>query len=288
MALIGHEADKVGNNSGSNQASIKMKPSAANGGGANVKMPMPKLSVKEDVEEMFAGSDLSEDFKEKASTLFEAAVTARALVETARLEEEFEEKLQEAVEEINEELTTRIDAYLGYVVENWMEENEVAIESTLRNEIAGEFIDGLKNLFAEHYIDVPQEKVDVMEALAEKVEVLEAKLDEQIQENVEYKNALVEVEKEQVFESFLGDLAMSQQEKFKALSEGVDFDGDLDAYARKLSIIKENYFSSEKKVFATSTNIEEETFEGEISESVVSVDPVVSAIARSISKNAKR
>lgn len=291
MALIGKEASHLpgGANEMGNENSIRAKGSNAVGkAGPRVNMPMPKLSVKEDVEEMFEGSDLSEEFKEKASTLFEAAVTARAMVEVARLEEEFEVQLEEAVTEINEELSLRIDSYLGYVVENWIKENEVAIESSLRNELTGEFIEGLKNLFAEHYIDLPENKIDVVESLADKVESLEIKLSEQIQENAEYKQAFVEVEKEQVFESMIQDLAMSQQEKFAALAEGVDFDGDLDTYARKLSIIKENYFTSEKKA-PVSTNIVEETFEGDLVEhNNGSYDPAVSAIAKAISKSIKR
>jgi hypothetical protein len=273
----------VGDKSGSNQASIDMK----GGSGPKTRDAMPKLSMKEDVEEMFSGSDLSEEFKEKASTLFEAAVQARIIAESARLEEEFEEKLVEAVAEINEELTTKVDSYLDYVVEQWMEDNAVAIESTLRNELTTEFIEGLKGLFAEHYIDVPQEKISVIESLAEKVDQLEEKLTESISENAELKKAFVEVEKNEVFESFLSDLALSQQEKFAALAEGVDFDGDLETYARKLTIIKENYFGAEKKA-PVSTNIVEETFEGETNTEVVNVDPVMSRYAQAISKSIKK
>ena len=284
MAQFGPGKDYgVGDKSGANQSSIDMK----GGKGPKTKDAMPKLNVREDVEEMFSGSDLSEEFKEKASTLFEAAVSARVFVEQARLEEEFESKLEEAVAEINEELTNKVDTYLDYVVEQWMEDNEVAIESTLRNELSSEFIEGLKGLFAEHYIDVPQEKIDVIESLADKVEQLEEKLTESISENVELKKAFVEVEKKEVFESFLSDLALSQQEKFAALAEGVNFDGDLDVYSRKLAIIKENYFATEKKA-PVSTNIVEETFEGETSSDVVSVDPVMSRYAQAISKSIKK
>jgi vacuolar-type H+-ATPase subunit E/Vma4 len=249
---------------------------------------MPKLSVKEDVEEMFNGHDLSEDFKEKASTLFEAAIQARLIAETARLEEEFDEKLEEAVAEINEELTSKIDSYLDYVVEQWMEDNEVAIESTLRNELAEEFIEGLKGLFSEHYIDVPQEKIDVIESLASKVEELEAMVSETLEENNQLKDALVGTEKKEVFESFLDDLALTQQEKFKALAEGIDFDGDLETYAKKLSVIKENYFGVEKKA-PTSTNIVEETFEGDTKDTnTVNVDPTMSFYAQAISRTLKK
>jgi hypothetical protein len=290
MNLIGKETSHLPGsaNEKSNENSIRMKGSYAVGkGGPSTNMPMPKISVKEDVEEMFSESDLSEEFKEKASTLFEAAVTARTMVEIARLEEEYEIQLEEAIESVNEELTSRIDSYLDYVVEQWMTENEVAVESTLRNEITTDFIDGLKNLFAEHYIDVPSDKVDVIEALADKVEVLEAKLDEQINENVDIKRAMLDVEKETILESYFDDLALSQQEKFTALAEGVEFDGDLDKYSRKLSIIKETYFAAGKKV-ATSTNIEEETFESDVASETVSYDASVNKYVTAISRSIKK
>ena len=290
MALIGKEASHLPGNANekSNENSIRMKGSHAVGKeGPKANMPMVKISVKEDVEEMFAGQDLSEEFKEKASTLFEAAVTARAMVEVARLEEDYEVKLTEAVEEINEEITSRVDSYLDYVVEQWMTDNQVAIETTLRNEITNDFISGLKNLFAEHYIEVPEDKVDVIEALADKVEVLEAKLDEQINENVEIKRAMVEVEKETVLESYFDGLALSQQEKFAALAEGVDFDGDIDTYSRKLSIIKETYFVSSKRA-PTSTNIEEETFEGDVTTGTIGIDPSVNKYVQAISRSIKK
>jgi hypothetical protein len=274
----------VGDNSVSNQSSIDMK----GGSGPKTKDPMPKLSVKEDVEDMFAGQDLSEEFKEKATTIFEAAVTARAMLEVARLEEEYEEALDEAVSEINEELTSKLDTYLDYVTEQWMEANEVAIESTLRNEVMEEFVDGLKNLFVEHYMDVPEDKVDVIESLATKVEELEEKLNEQITENVEMKRAFVEVEKEKVLESYVSELALSQQEKFEALAEGIDFDGDIETYSRKLSIIKDKYFT-EQKTAPVDTNITEETFEGETgSTDTVSYDPSVKRYADIISKTLRK
>jgi len=275
----------VGDKSASNQASVDMK----GGAGPKTRDPMPKLkklSVKEDVEEMFAGSDLSEEFKDNAATLFEAAVNARAMVEIARLEEEYENAFVESVTEITEELTSKLDSYLEYVTEQWMEANEVAIESTLRNELMEEFIGGLKGLFAEHYIDVPQEKVNVIEALAEKVESLEAVLDEAINENVELKRTVAEVEKEEILESLCDGLALSQVEKFKALAEGIDFDGDLETYGRKLTFVKESYFANKKQV--VSTNIEEETFEGETSTNTVSIDPVVNRYVQAITKNLKK
>jgi hypothetical protein len=272
----------VGDKSGSNQASVDMK----GGKGPKTRDAMPTLNVKEDVEEMFNGQDLSEEFKTNAATLFEAAVSARVVVEQARLEEEFESKLTEAVTEITEELTTKVDAYLDYIVESWMEANEVAIESTLRNELMEEFIEGLKGLFAEHYIEVPADKIDVLESLAAKVEALEAKLDETINENAELKNAVADVEKVQVFEELCDGLALSQVEKFKALAEGIEFDGDIETYSKKLAFVKESYFK--EKTAPAASNIEEETFEGETTTTTSVIDPIVNRYVQAISQTVKK
>jgi hypothetical protein len=299
MDLIGKETSHLPGsaNDSSNRNSLNMKASYATGsGGASSADPMPRLdhknnpiasSMKEDVEEMFDGEDLSEEFREKASTIFEAAVTARTLVEMARLEEEYEERLQEEVTSIAESLETNLDSYLDYVVDNWMKDNEVAIESTLRNEIMEEFIGGLKGLFAEHYIDVPTEKVNVIEELASKVEELEIRLDDSINENVQLKKTVLESTKTDILEELAENLNLVQSEKFFALAEGVAFDGDLNAYKRKLSYVKETYFPTSKKVY--NSNIEEETFEGNttLNESV-SNDPAINRYAQIISRTVKR
>ena len=288
MAQFGPGKDwGVGDKSGANQSTLDMKPSHAEATkGPKTKYPMPKLNVKEDMDELFVGQDLSEEFKENVSTLFEAAVNARAMVEIARLEEEYETKVAEDLAAFNTELTSKIDTYLDYVVEQWMKENEVAIESTLRNELMEEFMDGLKNLFSEHYISVPQTKVDVLETLAHKVSELEDKLDESITENVALRNTLLEANRAEVFESIAQDLALTQQEKFYSLVEGIEFDGDLETYEKKLKIIKENYFKTETTSY--SSNIEEETFEGENASETVSVDPSVNRYVQAITRNLKK
>lgn len=275
-------------NSSKNTSTLDMKPSHATGGttGPKTKDGMPKLNVKEDIEEMFADQDLSEEFKEKTATLFEAAVNIRVQTEIARLEEEYETKLQEDLRVFNEELTSKLDTYLDYVVENFMKENEVAIESTLRNELTAEFMEGLRNLFAEHYIDVPEEKVNVVEAMAEKVASLEQELDEAIEIIAEKNSVIVEAARREIFEELSSDLALTQQDKFSALAEGIEFDGDLEVYSRKLSIIKENYFRNETTI--TTSNIEEETFEGETSETYTNVDPMVNRYVQAIAKTVKK
>ena len=273
----------VGDNSESNKSTISMKPSDAPSKGPDVKMTMPKLGVKEDVEEMFVGEDLSEEFKEKASTLFEAAINARLTVELSRLEEQYSQTISEEIQAYTESITEKIDAYLDYVVENWVEENKVAIESTLRNEIMEEFIDGLKGLFVEHYIEVPESKIDVIESLAEKVDSLEQLLDETITENSEMKSILSDVAKKEIFEELSSDLALTQQEKFLALAEGIEFDGNVDGYTKKLRIIKETYFNNEQ----VTSNIEEETFEG-TEETQTSTNHLVNKYVQALSRTVKK
>ena len=276
----------VGDNSAKNSSTIDMKASHAVASSApKTKYPMPKLNVKEDVDAMFVGEELTEEFKEKASTLFEAAVNARVISEVTRLEEEYESKLSQDIDVITEELSTKIDEYLNYIAENWMKENEVAIESTLRNELMEEFIDGLQNLFASHYVNVPESKIDVVEALADKVAALETSLNETIVENNELKNFVSQSTAEGIFEELSSDLALTQKEKFAALVEGIEFDGDVETFEKKLKIIKENYFKNES---ITPSNIETETFEGDVGQQKVSMDPSVNRYVQAINKTVKK
>lgn len=254
-----------------NAATLNMKPSHAS------------AAMKEDLNLIFQGENLSEDFVEKTSTLFEAALNARLSVEKAALEEQFEERLNEEIGNFSEQVTDKVNSYLDYVVENWMKENEVAIESALRNELMEEFIGGLKNLFAEHYINVPEERVDVLEAMAEKVDALESKLDEAITENNQLKSVLVEEAAKKIFTDLASDLALTQQEKFASLAEGIEFDGDLETFAKKLTIIKESYFSNEA---SQNSSIEDETYEGEAD--VVVSDSVINRYAQAIARTVKK
>ena len=293
MDLIGKEASKLpgGASADHNASTIDMK----GGSGPKTRDAMPKLdhknnplasiSVREDVEEMFNGQDLSEEFKERASTLFEAAVHAKAITVIADLEEQYETRLEEEIQAIGEEMEKNLDTYLDYVVERWMEDNQVAIESSLRNELMEEFIDGMKNLFTEHYIDVPEEKIDVVESLAAKVEELEARLNDVLSENSEMREVMVDVEREAAIEEMAENLTMTQAEKFAALAEGIEFTGDVDAYKRKLSIVKENYFMKS----TTAVDIDEETFEGETEDKrMLSSDPDVNRYAMAISRTVKK
>jgi hypothetical protein len=189
--------------------------------------------------------------------------------------------LEEAVESIKQDLTEKVDDYLSYVVEQWMEENQIAIESGLRSEMTEDFIAGLRNLFAENFIDVPAEKVDLVEELASKVEELESKLDEEIERGVSYAKALVESRKSELTREVCEGLTATQVEKIKSLAESVDFSTE-EEYQEKLETIRENYFPSGVKK-ASESHLQEEVTDGS-EKRFVSNDPFVTAVANAISK----
>ena len=264
-------------------------PSATAPGGAPGmgKMPMPTLNaVKEDIDEVFAGEDLTEEAKEKFSTIFEAAVSARVSIEEARLEEAYEEILAEEVEEIKEEITTKIDQYLDYVVESWMEDNKLAVESTLRADIAENFMEGLYNLFAESYITVPEEKLDVVGELKAQIEELETKFDESVNKQLELQSVIDEATMEATFDEVTEGLAATQVEKLRTLAEGIEFT-DSESYVKKLNILKGKYFSEKKEV--NTGVITEEASEGLNEEAKPAATGemanYVSAISRTKTKN---
>jgi hypothetical protein len=212
--------------SGKNQSSLSMHPSAA---------------VKEDLATILgAGEELSEEIQTQAANLFEAAIEARLIVEREELIEEMNERLDEAYEAITEDMANKVDAYLDVVVEQWLTDNEVAIESSLRNEVMDDFITGMKNLFAEHYMNVPEDKVEVVEELADKVTELETRLDTAITENASLKSELLESKKNDVIDAVCEGLALTTAEKLRSLSENVEFDGDLESFKTKISMVKEN------------------------------------------------
>jgi len=245
------------------------------------KMKM-KEKMKEDVDALFADdSTISEEFKSKVSTIFEARVEDRVAQIEEEIETHYADMLEEAVEFIKEDLTTKVDDYLSYIVEQWMEENQIAIESGLRSEMTEDFIAGLRNLFAEHYIDVPAEKVDLVEELAGKVEELESKLNEEIDRGVSYAKALVKSRKSELTREVCEGLTATQVEKIKSLAESVEF-STADEYKEKLETIRENYFPS-GIVKASESQLQEEVTDGS-EKQVVSNDPLVAAVANAISK----
>ena len=198
--------------------------------------------MAEHVEALMTGEgDLSEEFKRKAATVFEAAVKSKVRSEVERMEEEYTNELEENITATKEELTEKVDTYLNYVVEEWMKENELAIERGLKGEIAEDFISGLKQLFEDHYVDVPDEKYDVLEAQSEKISELENKLNEAIEQSVQMKKSNASLVKEQVVSEVTSDLADTEIEKFKSLIEDVDY-SDEESYREKLGTLKESYF----------------------------------------------
>ena len=241
-----------------------------------------RVQMREDIQSMFADDDtISEDFKIKAATIFEARVFDRV----AQIEEEVEVRyasmFEEAVEEIKNDLTTKVNDYLEYVVEQWLADNEIAIESGLRSEITEEFIAGLRNLFAEHYIDVPEDKVDLVDELAGQVEQLEDKLNEEMQYGIELRKALIESTKNEIVRNVCDGLAATQVEKIKSLAESVEFSTE-EEYTEKLETIRENYFPSGIKK-ADVTHLQEQ-YEDADNEKKVIHDPYVAMVSQAISK----
>ena len=257
-------------------------PGAVDNSAKNKASIATKGAVKEDVEEMFSGDELSEEFKEKAVTVFEAAVEARCIVEEARLQEEYEQKLDEAVAVIEEEITTKIDQYLDYVIEQWVEDNKIAIESSLRAEIAEEFMGNLHKLFVESNINVPNEQLDVLGEMTAKVEELEARLDESVNRQLELQAVIDEAEKEAVFDEVSEGLAATQVEKLRTLAEGIDY-VDADTYKKKLDIVKETYFA-DKRPASTATLVDEsnDTLTEEAAPVPAEMAKYVTAISRTL------
>ena len=252
-----------------------------------IKIAMPEINVKEDIDALVQGEQLSEEFKTKASTIFEAAVHQKVMeVATAKvdeLEKEFQSDLQEEIISFRDELTDKVDGYLNYVVEEWMRENEIALESSLRSEITEEFMGGLKNLFTEHYIDVPDEKVDIVEGLYDKVEELEEKLNSQVEENMKVKGELNEYRKDKILEEVCEDLADTQAEKMKTLVEGVNYENDSEDFENKVKTIKENYFPNQVK---QDENVEQEdvTAENNSEETPVKMSNIMEAYSKAIAR----
>ena len=244
------------------------------------------LDVSSDIDAMFADSAISEEFRSKVSTIFEARVQDRI----SQLEEETEARyasmLEEAVESVKEDLTEKVNDYLSYVVEQWIADNEIAIEKGLRAELTEDFIAGLKNLFVEHYIDVPSDKVDLVEELASKVEELEGQLNEEIERGIEIKKSLVESRKQEITHAVTEGLIATQVEKIKSLAEGVEFSTE-DEYKNKLETIRENYFPSGNVKKADADQLHEQVEDGSEKQQA-SLDPYVNSVMQAISKSNKK
>ena len=227
-----------------------------------------EIDLSADVKALVSSdADLSEEFKDKAATIFEAAVKTRIQEQTKILETKYEEKLSAETETVKEAMVEKVDSYLNYVVEEWMKENELAVERGIRTEIAEDFITGLKDLFKEHYIDVPEEKYNVLEDLTNQGKDLEAKLNEQIEKNVNLSKEVSEFNKAQAIVEVTADLAETEKEKFVSMAENVEYDS-AEKFREKLETIKESYFPKSK--------IEETASKDEV-DSVAANEPAVEA-----------
>jgi len=203
------------------------------------------MDMKEDVAALTDGEELSEEFKAKAATIFESAVKAKLVEEIENLESEYETKVNEKVSEVKEEIVEKVDAYLNYVVEEWMKENELAIEKGLRNEITEDFIGGLKSLFESHYIDVPQEKFDVIENQAAEIEKLKEEVNKTIEKNVELNQKIGEFAREDIINDVSSDLAITESEKLKGLAESIEYT-DAASFRKSVETLKNSYFPKTK------------------------------------------
>jgi hypothetical protein len=229
------------------------------------------VDVTEDVAALTNGEDLSEEFKTKAATIFEAAVITRVKAEVSKLQEEFDNQLAEQVEEIKEGLVEKVDGYLNYVVEQWIAQNEIALESGMKSEILESFVQGLKGVFEEHYIDVPEEKFDVLGDMQEKLEQLESKLDETVANNVDLTKQINEQKRIAAVVEAGDGLADTDVEKFKGLAEELTYE-DADSFKKKLQTIRENYFTNK----STNTLVESVVTDSPvITEEYKAVDPTM-------------
>jgi hypothetical protein len=215
-----------------------------------------EVNVEEDVAALFAGEELSEEFQEKAKTVFEAAVHMRVEQAKAKIAEEAEAALAEQLEGMKSELVERVDAYLEYVAQEWVEENALQIEQGLKTEMTESFLEGMKSLFEDHYVSIPEDKYDVVENMVEKLDDMETKLNEQIERNIQLNRRLGETTAEGIFASVSEGLALTQKEKLASLAEGVEFEGE-ESYREKLTTLRESYFPTEGVVADTSETLSE-------------------------------
>jgi hypothetical protein len=274
QAMVGGEGSRAGldKNAGINQASVQMKPSAA------MESILPKLQ-QEEQDAIFAESTLTEEAKTKLSTLFETAVASRLTEELVRIQEAYEISLEQNVEKITKSLVESLDTYMTHVAEEWLTENQVAIESTLRSELTMEFIDGLKSLFEEHYIDIPEDKVDVLESVVNENEKLKEELNKKLNEDIETQKLIKSFQKKEIVSAMSEGLTLPQKTKLLQLSESVDFENEA-KFKTKLQIVKEG-FVKEKN---SNSNIITERFEGGSTEDTNNVSPIAKAAAEAMSR----
>jgi len=239
---------------------------------------LASIDVSEDVDALMNGQELSEEFKNKAKTIFEAAVKSKIRSEVERIEEESKKETETQMESFKSDLTEKVDNYLNYVVEQWLKDNELAIERGLKGEIAEDFISGLKTLFEEHYIDVPNEKYDVLESQSEKIDELEKKLNEQVEKNAELNGKVSGMVRDSLIAEVSADLVDTEIEKFKELAKDAEFTTE-ESFKEKLETLKESYFPK-KKVVSESVDSESDSSEVESKEVSGSMASYLAAITK--------
>ena len=243
------------------------------------------IDIEADVQALLEGEELSEEFEAKARTIFEAAVKTKVSEMQASLQEAYENTLVEEVASIREELSGRVDSYLEYVADEWFQENALAVESGLKSEITESFLDGMKGLFEEHYVTIPEEKYDVLESMVDKLDEMEGKLNEQIERNVALNRRLAESTADVVFAEVAEGLADTQKDKLATLAENVEFESDSD-YREKLVTLKKSYFPESASTPSTSENLSEEVSTDEVISEEVS--PMMQAYLQTLSRAAKK
>jgi hypothetical protein len=243
-----------------------------------------EYNVEEDVEALLAGEELSEDFQEKARTIFETAIKAKVATVQEELKAQYDATLEEEVSAIKEELTDRVDAYLEYVAEEWMTENALAVESGLKAEMTESFLTGMKSLFEEHYVTIPEEKYDVLSTMVEKLDEMEDKLNEQIKSNIALNQRLAESVADVIFSDVCEGLALSQKDKLASLAENVEFDSE-DTYREKLVTLRKSYFPENA---GTQRDDSETISESSDAEANVSVSPLMEGYLSTLSRVSKK
>jgi len=264
-----------------NATDKKSNPATASSVAGDQSVIRKGTSVKEDVDALLNGEELSEEFRQKAETIFEAAVMTRVKAELARIEEEFESKLAEQVAQNTEGLVEQVDGYLGYIAEQWMTQNEIALERGMKSDILEGFIGGLKNLFEEHYIDIPEEKFDVLGEMESKIDELEAKLNEQVAANIELSKTLAESNRAEIVKTVSEGLTDTETEKFMSLVEELSYE-DQASFETKVKTIRENYFTT--KAATVSSVVTDAPVEALTEEVSKKLDPTMSAYAAQLNK----
>ena len=243
-----------------------------------------EYSVEDDLNALIQGEELSEEFREKAATIFEAAINSKVKGIKEELTASYEEKLVEEVASIKEELKDRVDSYLEYVADEWIAENQLAVESGLKEEMTESFISGMKSLFEEHYVTIPEEKYDVIESMVDKLDEMEGKLNEQIEKNVALNKRLAESVSDVVFAEVTDGLAQTQKDKLAGLVDNVEFESET-AYREKLNTLKESYFPTQKAQRNTAENLTEETGSTDYTSSV---SPSMEAYLKTLTRVSKK